>query len=454
MKNIRNAFGFAIALAILALGSLGCSMLKAAAGNNTVSNVNIGPSPTPVPSASVAPTSDNAAAAFHDQKNLLAFASGTRFVNDPHEYYKGASNWTALAMIDELVEHGWAKRITDGGVGETMVLEMSERATLKNFVIDTDQTENNSSAKNFTIEISDTSATDGFTKVVDGQLKDHLDGQVFKVSSEVPGRWVRLTIKDNYGSDQYTEIMELRGYGDQLTNSVLDNVSGTYKMEQYGNMHIKQDGTSVIGCYEYNSGIIEGGVEGKVMRLTWTEGDDKKHGGPALMIFSSDGKTMHGAWGNSESKGYTDVWNGQKISNDVGTCPQLPQLGKVNAAKETIGSELKEKGRAAVYGINFDFNSDTIRNESRSTLDQIVALLKENKDWKMLIEGHTDNIGGADYNKTLSEKRAASVKAYLVAAGIDESRLSSAGLGLTNPIAPNDTEFGRAQNRRVELVKQ
>ena len=87
-------------------------------------------------------------------------------------------------------------------------------------------------------------------------------------------------------------------------------------------------------------------------------------------------------------------------------------------------------------------------------MDKIVALLKEKSDWEMSIEGHTDNGGGDVFNQTLSEKRAAAVKNYLTNAGIDASRLSSSGLGLSKPLAPNETEAGRAQNRRVELVKQ
>lgn len=72
----------------------------------------------------------------------------------------------------------------------------------------------------------------------------------------------------------------------------------------------------------------------------------------------------------------------------------------------------------------------------------------------MNVEGHTDNIGGDDFNKNLSEKRAEAVKVYLTNAGIDASRLNSSDLGFSKPIAPNETEAGRAQNRRVELVKQ
>ena len=107
-----------------------------------------------------------------------------------------------------------------------------------------------------------------------------------------------------------------------------------------------------------------------------------------------------------------------------------------------------------LYGINFDFNSDVIKPESKPTLDKVAAIMKEKSDWKFSIEGYTDNVGGDSFNQTLSEKRAASVVKYLSGAGIDQSRLSSKGFGLSKPVAANDSEAGRAQNRRVELVKQ
>ena len=182
----------------------------------------------------------------------------------------------------------------------------------------------------------------------------------------------------------------------------------------------------------------------------------ERHGGPAVMVFSPDGKHITGAWAqdNFDTAGYAGEWNGEKISDSVGNCPQAPNLDKKNAAKDTIGTDLKEKGRAAVYGINFTFNSDMIQPESQSTLDQIVAILKENSDWKMTVEGHTDNVGGAAFNQSLSERRAAAVVKYLIDAGIDATRLSSAGFGYSKPIASNDTEFGRAQNRRARRARK
>ncbi len=111
-------------------------------------------------------------------------------------------------------------------------------------------------------------------------------------------------------------------------------------------------------------------------------------------------------------------------------------------------------GRVATQGIFFDTGSDRIRPESGGTLKMIGDMLKEHTDLKLMIEGHTDNVGTPASNKTLSEKRAAAVKAYLTSNfGVDGARLSSSGLGDSKPATPNTTSEGRQQNRRVELVK-
>ena len=107
-----------------------------------------------------------------------------------------------------------------------------------------------------------------------------------------------------------------------------------------------------------------------------------------------------------------------------------------------------------LYGVNFDYISDKIRAESRPTLDKVADLLSKHPDWRFVVEGHTDDVGGAAFNQTLSEKRAAAVMVYLTNAGVSADRLNSLGLGFSKPVAPNETEAGRAQNRRVELLRQ
>lgn len=123
------------------------------------------------------------------------------------------------------------------------------------------------------------------------------------------------------------------------------------------------------------------------------------------------------------------------------------------AKASALKTALDKDGHVALY-INFDFNKATLRADAAPVIAQVVTLLKDNADLKLSIEGHTDNVGGHDYNVKLSQDRAAAVVAALVKAGIAASRLSSAGHGPDQPIADNKTGEGRAKNRRVELVKR
>jgi OmpA-OmpF porin, OOP family len=110
-----------------------------------------------------------------------------------------------------------------------------------------------------------------------------------------------------------------------------------------------------------------------------------------------------------------------------------------------------EQGSIIFRNINFDFDKSNIKPESYPILDEVTEYLKANPNVKMEIQGHTDSKGTAAYNLKLSDRRAASVKTYLVGKGIAADRLETKGYGLTKPIAPNDTEENRARNRRVEF---
>ena len=377
------------------------------------------------------------------ETSLVSFAGGALIVQAPQEYGGG---WSAMSMLDGQAGTGWAspEKVLTPAV---TVVEMSERSLLKRLEFDTGNTDGeNRGAKDVLVEVSDTSARDGFKKIAEVSLKDKADGQKFPVAAEVPGRWVRLTIRNNHGAPDYLELMDFRAYGTQLTHTPLPDVSGTYETD-FGDFHLRQQGTSVTGCYEHDEGVLDGGIEGRIMKFTWREaGDDK---GPAVMVFSPDGRKMFGLWwneGNTSSAG--GQWNGTKKSATVGTCPHWS-----GGAQEQMTKDLAELGRTRIYGINFDSDSDVLREESKPTLDRIAALLKAKADWKLTIEGHTDSTATAAHNQQLSQRRAEAVKAYLQKAGIEGARLKAVGLGATKPVAGNETEIGRAQNRRVELVK-
>jgi outer membrane protein OmpA-like peptidoglycan-associated protein len=128
---------------------------------------------------------------------------------------------------------------------------------------------------------------------------------------------------------------------------------------------------------------------------------------------------------------------------------------EVFADAKAMADDLSSKGHTAIYGIYFDFDKADIKPESEPTLKEIAKLLSQDPKLKLYVVGHTDNVGGFDYNIKLSQARAnAVVKELISKHKVDGARLKPYGVGLSAPVASNKTEEGRAKNRRVELVEQ
>ena len=128
---------------------------------------------------------------------------------------------------------------------------------------------------------------------------------------------------------------------------------------------------------------------------------------------------------------------------------------RIAAGGLDLYDRLERDGRVATHGILFATDSEAIRPESTPTLTEIGTMLGQYSDLRLTIEGHTDSQGDDAYNQHLSNRRAQAVKAYLVDMhDVDASRLDTAGFGESRPVADNGTPEGRAQNRRVELVRQ
>ncbi|HSP58368.1 MAG TPA: OmpA family protein [Halomonas sp.] len=104
--------------------------------------------------------------------------------------------------------------------------------------------------------------------------------------------------------------------------------------------------------------------------------------------------------------------------------------------------------------VTFAFDSDELRSGAESELNQVARTLRDNPEARVVVEGHTDSVGTAEYNRDLSQRRAESVSMYLQSQGIAGNRLRTVGYGEDRPVASNDTDSGRAQNRRVEINSQ
>ena len=172
--------------------------------------------------------------------------------------------------------------------------------------------------------------------------------------------------------------------------------------------------------------------------------------------------------------------DGDGINDELDKCPTVPGIARYQGCPipDTDGDGVNDeedkckfdKGPASNFGcpviseaiikrvnvaaqnIFFQTAKSTLLPKSFPKLNDVVTILKDNPSFKVQIDGHTDFVGNDAYNQTLSEQRAAAVKAYLVSQGIAESRLSSAGYGESRPVADNNTAAGKAKNRRVEMT--
>ena len=171
----------------------------------------------------------------------------------------------------------------------------------------------------------------------------------------------------------------------------------------------------------------------------------------AQLLFSDDRNTV----ARLEDKGQT-IWvkvYSQENEIEVVAIEEKAFEASIKPPEASaLKTALEKDGHVALY-VNFDFAKATLKPDAAPVVTQIVKLLKDNPSLKVSIDGHTDNVGGHDYNVKLSQERAAAVVAAISAQGIAKERMQSAGFGPDKPIDDNEKPEGRAKNRRVELVK-
>jgi outer membrane protein OmpA-like peptidoglycan-associated protein len=199
-----------------------------------------------------------------------------------------------------------------------------------------------------------------------------------------------------------------------------------------------------------NGGVIKGEYQGWC-KGTYEYGGDINEG----LIPFGNGCTN---WGQTIkfSKENKDIWVYVQMSGE-GEGYDMVIVEKEAMNQDIQANEMFDKinsGDALTLYINFESGKSTVKSESQGIIDELYKMLSSNPTLKIIIEGHTDNVGNSSSNKTLSEHRATSVKTSLVNIGISADRIKSIGFGQENPIADNSTEEGKARNRRVEIKKQ
>lgn len=207
-------------------------------------------------------------------------------------------------------------------------------------------------------------------------------------------------------------------------------------------------------------------VEGKIAHNQYAQPDDATPNSGLkvqknyINALTADGWTIldtpEGGVTARQTKNGKERW--VELTGNGGTIYELFLAEKAGMAQSVITADdmttaLNRDGRISLQ-INFDTARSTIRPDSQPIIQQIVTMMKANPALKLSVEGHTDNVGTPESNKTLSLARAQAVASAVASAGIAASRMTPAGYGQERPVADNSTEQGRAQNRRVVLVKQ
>lgn len=238
-----------------------------------------------------------------------------------------------------------------------------------------------------------------------------------------------------------------------------------FKNEKFGVGHLMVDfGQRVY--YSGGEGITPGMTFGEDNGISWTLGDIKYP--EALNVNYDHPMQWHHiaiAINKTAGKVYIDQFRVVSVNNLTGKANNvtIDVNGYENSYIKNIriaagGIDIYKKvttdSKIITHGILFEVDKATIKPESMGTINQIYNLLKKDPSLKFEIDGHTDNTGDASHNMTLSQQRADAVKTQLVSMGIDASRLTTKGFGDTKPIDSNNTPEGKANNRRVEFVKQ
>jgi outer membrane protein OmpA-like peptidoglycan-associated protein len=410
------------------------------------------PPPSPAPpsaEASAAPTEAPAAA---PPTNLLTLGQGAAVVRAS----KGAelSAFVALDGDDRTVPIGIPKREP---LPHEFVVELPAEATLRRFEVpefDDYGTAQGDHVRTVKIEGSAVGPDAGFAALAELVLvpggKAPQDALVAEPKAV---RWVKVTLVDRIGAASADadphRFSELRGYGDQgAVTAPPGAYQGRWRVRRKGihddpgpgMVELWQRGEALEGC-ELRGGEalkVSGTVVDGLARLVTV--NERGQQTPSTARVTSEGALVGVSF-----DGPPRAWYGAPDPTAA------PPCSPAAAPSNPIGESLAAGQVAVIYGIQFDVDQDVLKPEATPALEQLLAALTGAPALAVVIEGHTDAQASDAHNLDLSKRRAASVVAWLVARGVEGSRLSPVGKGEAEPLADNATSAGRALNRRVEV---
>ncbi len=368
----------------------------------------------------------------HGALPLKIEGSGARLGTNPEH---------AIALIDgsrtaRTLNHQWVQPDTDF----IFTYALPAATTFKRFLVP-EIGETPSAYQTFvhTIEIHGASASpDGpWTLLASGVLTPHpRRGQetVLPLVASPAVRWVRVRLSGaNTPGARFVEFTELIGQGDQAPVPRSDAFTGVWS-PRTGAIRLDQQGALVSGCADGGRKLLTGAVSGNLLFATLK---DAHTGIPGAMILSVD---PAGALAGLRSD------NGAPFRPyDGAAAPSTTPSGCEPRPVRALGCG------DTLHGLRFAYDSAALLPESAELLDALYTGLKATPNTRITLTGHTSSEGAAPYNQDLSERRAAAVLDALVSRGLPRVRLTAAGQGEAEPLAKNDTEAGRALNRRVVI---
>ena len=424
-------------------------------------------------------------------KNLAALKEGGHLVFFSSQYDN--STWKADNLIDGSGDKGWAGQ-NKGAQSVIIAFKDNRLAQIEDVLINPyTREESKNWAKDVEIQVSTTYPFRDFRSVGKLTLKNEGTDQVLSLPQPTQARYVKILFLTNYGGS-YMEAGEVQVMGKLLPRAAAapgySNVAAAAigaKIEKYTSQFddstwavtnlLEEDGDKQWAGKSAESQEVVIALpevtEVSDVSINNCSREDPTNWAKDLELelsatfsykgFTPAGKLSMPAIGDLHTLTLPTPVAAKYVkvifrTNHGGSYIEAARIRvyKTQAAGgKALAQQLAETGRAVVHEIHFRSNSADILPDSETVLNQIARTLQEDPSLQLIIEGHTDNVGGADFNLGLSRQRAEAVKRWLVDnGGISEIRLTTVGYGLSRPMADNGTEEGRAQNRRVELVKR